>query len=238
MAEEINEELLEEDSQKGKFMTFKTGKEYFGISISYVNEIIVMQPITAIPEVEDYIKGLINLRGKIIPVIDVRLRFRQEPIEYTDRTCIIVIDVKNVVVGLIVQTIAEVVGHQDDAVGFAPVYPRPGLVKRGGVVDEAHIGRGIDEAQVLPAGGCAALVNDDGRHLADGFVVVNKGVDKRVQQRYDQEKDEHTLIGHGQMELVDHEVHEAPPERRRHVGLIAFVGHCGKKAKGCRERRA
>ncbi len=108
MAEEIKEELLEEDSQRGKFMTFQTGKEYFGISISYVNEIIVMQPITAIPEVEDYIKGLINLRGKIIPVIDVRARFKMEPKEYTDRTCIIVINVKSTVIGLIVEKIAEV----------------------------------------------------------------------------------------------------------------------------------
>lgn len=108
MAEEIKEELLEEDTQKGKFMTFQTGKEFFGISISYVNEIIVMQPITAIPEVEDYIKGLINLRGKIIPVIDVRVRFKMEPIEYTDRTCIIVLNVKSTVIGLIVEKIAEV----------------------------------------------------------------------------------------------------------------------------------
>ena len=79
------EELLEDDSQKGMFMTFQTGKELFGISISYVNEIIAMQPIAAIPEVEDYVKGLINLRGKIIPVIDVRVRFKMEPCEYTDR---------------------------------------------------------------------------------------------------------------------------------------------------------
>ena len=60
MAEEVLEEVLEEeDTQKGKFMTFRTGSEYYGISISYVNEIIVMQPITAIPEAENYIKGLI-----------------------------------------------------------------------------------------------------------------------------------------------------------------------------------
>ena len=113
MAEEIKEELLE-DSQKGKFMTFQTGKEYFGISIGYVNEIIAMQPITAIPEVDDYIKGLINLRGKIIPVIDVRVRFKMKPKEYTDRTCIIVIDVKSTVVGLIVEKIAEVDTIMDD----------------------------------------------------------------------------------------------------------------------------
>lgn len=119
--EELQEEL-EEDSQKGKFMTFKTGREYFGISISCVNEIIPMQPITAIPEVEDYIKGLINLRGKIIPVIDVRVRFKMEPLEYTDRTCIIVIEVKSTVIGLIVEKIAEVDAILDD-----DIVPPPAL---------------------------------------------------------------------------------------------------------------
>lgn len=132
MAEELlkneeteQEELLEDDTQKGKFMTFQTGKEFFGISISYVNEIIAMQPIAAIPEVEDYIKGLINLRGKIIPVIDVRVRFKMEPCEYTDRTCIIVIDVKSTTVGLIVEKIAEVNTIADDS-----VVPPPSLGRK------------------------------------------------------------------------------------------------------------
>lgn len=103
-------------------MTFRTGKEYFGINISYVNEIIMMQPITAIPEAEDYIKGLINLRGKIIPVIDVRTRFKMEPQEYTDRTCIIVINVKTTVIGLIVEQIAEV-----DTISEDDIVPPPSL---------------------------------------------------------------------------------------------------------------
>ncbi|MCM1568834.1 MAG: chemotaxis protein CheW [Roseburia sp.] len=124
MAEELKEELLEEDAQKGKFMTFQTGKEYFGISISYVNEIIAMQPITAIPETEDYIKGLINLRGKIIPVIDVRTRFKMEPKDYTDRTCIIVIDVKSTVIGLIVEKIAEVDTIMEDDIVPPPTLGR------------------------------------------------------------------------------------------------------------------
>lgn len=94
---------------ENKFVTFKSGNEYFALKIDYVSEIIVCQDITAIPESDDYIKGLINLRGKIIPVIDVRLRFKQEPIEYTDRTCIIIINVEGTVVGLIVEKIAEVV---------------------------------------------------------------------------------------------------------------------------------
>ncbi len=145
MAEELKEELVEEDAQKGKFMTFQTGKEYFGINISYVEQIIAMQPITAIPEVEDYIMGLINLRGKIIPVIDVRIRFKMEPVEYTDRTCIIVIDVKSTVVGLIVEKIAEVDditdedivppptlgGHSKDSEKSKYVY---GLAKTGDTV--------------------------------------------------------------------------------------------------------
>lgn len=119
------EELLEEDSQKGMFMTFQTGKEFFGISISYVNEIIAMQPIAAIPEVDDYIKGLINLRGKIIPVIDVRVRFKMEPCEYTDRTCIIVIDVKSTMIGLIVERLADV-----DTISEDSIVPPPSLGRK------------------------------------------------------------------------------------------------------------
>lgn len=132
MAEELlkneeaeQDELLEDDTQKGKFMTFQTGKEFFGISISYVNEIIAMQPIAAIPEVDDYIKGLINLRGKIIPVIDVRVRFKMEPCEYTDRTCIIVIDVKSTMIGLIVERLADV-----DTIAEDNIAPPPSLGRK------------------------------------------------------------------------------------------------------------
>lgn len=122
----IQEEVLQEEdvlsTEKGKYMTFKTNGEYFGIALKYVVEIVGIQKITAIPEVEDYIKGLINLRGKIIPVIDVRVRFKQEPLEYNDRTCIIIINVGETVVGLIVETIAEVVEIDD-----ANIVPPPTL---------------------------------------------------------------------------------------------------------------
>ena len=74
--DELREE--EENPLKDMYMTFKSGNEHFGISVSNVIEIIGMQAITQVPDVEDYIRGLINLRGKIIPVIDVRVRFRQE----------------------------------------------------------------------------------------------------------------------------------------------------------------
>ncbi len=98
-----------QEEEQEKYVTFKSGNEYFAIRIEYVSEIIQIQPITMIPESEDYVKGLINLRGKIIPVIDVRLRFCQEPFEYNDRTCIIVINVNSTIVGLVVEKIAEVV---------------------------------------------------------------------------------------------------------------------------------
>ncbi len=112
--------MSEQDTQRDKYVTFKSGNEYFGLKIQYVNEIIVFQEITHIPESEDYIKGLINLRGKIIPVIDVRIRFKQEPIEYNDRTCIIVINVKDTVVGLIVEQIAEVVEIEEENILASP----------------------------------------------------------------------------------------------------------------------
>ena len=108
--------MSELTTQQDKYVTFKSGNEYFGLKIEYVREIVVIQEITEIPESEDYIKGLINLRGKIIPVIDVRIRFKQEPIEYTDRTCIIVVNVNDMVVGLIVERIAEVVEIKEEDV--------------------------------------------------------------------------------------------------------------------------
>lgn len=112
------------DTQKNKYVTFKSGNEYFGLKIEYVNEIIVYQEVTEVPETEDYIKGLINLRGKIIPVIDVRIRFKQEPFEYNDRTCIIVINYKDTVVGLIVEKIAEVVEIPEDQILPSPTMGR------------------------------------------------------------------------------------------------------------------
>ena len=112
------------DEQKGKYMTFKSGNEYFGLEIRYVNTIIQLQSVTKIPETEDYIKGLINLRGKVIPVIDVRLRFKQPELDYNDRTCIIVINVKSMMVGLIVEQIAEVVEIADDNILPPPTIGR------------------------------------------------------------------------------------------------------------------
>lgn len=117
MAKDLEEVLeQEEDTQKGKFLTFALGQEFYGIEIKFVTEIIGIQPITAVPEVPDYVKGIINLRGKIIPVVDVRLKFRKPEVAYNDRTCIIVIDVKNLSVGLIVDNVAEVLAIPEEGI--------------------------------------------------------------------------------------------------------------------------
>ncbi len=113
---ELNDELAEaeEDSRQGKYMTFGLGTDTFGIELKYVSEIIQMQQIAPIPEVEPFIRGLINLRGKIVPVIDTAERLGKQPFEYTDRTCIIVIEVQGLVVGLITERISEVVSIEED----------------------------------------------------------------------------------------------------------------------------
>ena len=102
------EMLAEEDTQEGRFLTFSLGKESYGIEIRYVTEIIGIQPITEIPELPEYVKGIINLRGKIIPVMDVRLRFKKEQKDYSDRTCVIVVDIRDMSIGLIVDSVSEV----------------------------------------------------------------------------------------------------------------------------------
>lgn len=118
--EETLDWLEEEDTQKGKFLTFSLGLEFYGIEIKYVTEIIGIQAITEVPELPDYVKGIINLRGKIIPVMDVRLRFKKPPQDYNDRTCIIIIDVKETDIGLIVDSVSEVLEIPEEEIVSPP----------------------------------------------------------------------------------------------------------------------
>jgi len=104
---EIN--IMEEDTQKDRYLIFYIDDDSYGIEIQYVVEIIGIQRITEVSGLPDYVKGIINLRGKIIPVMDVRLRFKKEPKEYNDRTCIIVVDIMGMSVGLIVDGVSEVI---------------------------------------------------------------------------------------------------------------------------------
>lgn len=110
----------EEDTQKDRFLTFPLGKEIYGMEIKYVTEIIGIQNITEVADLPTYVKGVINLRGKIILVIDIRLRFKKEPKEYNDRTCVIVIDMNGISIGLIVDSVSEVITIPEQDIVKAP----------------------------------------------------------------------------------------------------------------------
>jgi len=111
---------MEEDTQKEKYLVFTIGKEDYGIEIKFVTEIIGIQAITPIPELAEYVRGVINLRGRIIPVIDVRLRFKKESREYDDRTCIIIVEIRDMSIGLIIDRVSEVVSIPDENIAPPP----------------------------------------------------------------------------------------------------------------------
>ena len=115
MSEEL-EEIEDVDTQKDKYLTFHIGEEDYAISISHVTEIIGMLKITEVPQTPDYIKGVINLRGKVIPVMDIRLRFGMPARDYDERTCVIVVHFKENIVGLVVDTVSEVLDIPEDDV--------------------------------------------------------------------------------------------------------------------------
>lgn len=108
----------------GKVLTFMLGGEGYGITITKIREIIGMMPVTSVPRTNDFVKGVINLRGKVIPIIDLRIRFGMEEIEYTDRTCIVIVEVVanngTVQMGIIVDSVSEVLNIQDGDVEAAP----------------------------------------------------------------------------------------------------------------------
>src|SRR3569833_603352 len=100
------------DQRTGKYLTFLLGHEEFAIQVLKVREIMGIQDITAVPQTPSYVKGVINLRGKVIPVVDLRLKFSLPEIEYTQRTCIIVVQVESAGItlhtGIIVDAVSEV----------------------------------------------------------------------------------------------------------------------------------
>ena len=119
----------------GKYLTFKLAEEDYGISLLKVREIIGMMPITSVPRTPDFVKGVINLRGKVIPVTDLRLRFGMPESAYTDRTCIIVVEVEGrdnkVQMGTVVDAVTEVLPVKSEEIEPAPEF--------GATVDTRYI---------------------------------------------------------------------------------------------------
>ncbi|HAR63006.1 MAG TPA: chemotaxis protein CheW [Candidatus Margulisbacteria bacterium] len=110
----------DEDTMKNRYLTFHIADEDFGIDILYVKEIVGMQKITEVPDMPAFIKGVINLRGQVIPLIDVRLRFEIELREYDERTCVIVVDINSMLVGLVVDMVSEVTEIPEESISPPP----------------------------------------------------------------------------------------------------------------------
>ena len=111
---------FEEDTLKGRFLTFRLAEEDYGLEIRYVTEIIGIQKITEVPDMPGFVKGVINLRGKVIPVMDVRTRFSLPERDYDERTCIIVVNVEDKSVGLVVDKVNEVASIPDNQIEPPP----------------------------------------------------------------------------------------------------------------------
>ena len=109
-------------AKEGKYLTFALGNEEFGLEILRVREIIGLMEITAIPYVPHYAKGVINLRGKVIPVIDLRLKFNMEAVPYVRETCIIVLSVQDTSMGIIVDRVCEVMDITQENIEPPPVF--------------------------------------------------------------------------------------------------------------------
>jgi purine-binding chemotaxis protein CheW len=113
-------------SKEGKYLTFTLDKEEYGIGILKVKEIIGMMPITAVPQTPEYVKGVINLRGKVIPVIDLRLRFGMEKADITEHTCIIVVEagagVGTALIGIVVDSVSEVLNIRAEIIEETPTF--------------------------------------------------------------------------------------------------------------------
>jgi len=137
--EQVGTRAQRGDQRTGKYLTFLLGREEFAIQVLKVREIMGIQDITAVPQTPTYVKGVINLRGKVIPVVDLRLKFCLPELEYTQRTCIIVVQVQSAGVtvhtGIIVDAVSEVLN-----LGAADVEDTPDFGDGSGSVGSYLLG--------------------------------------------------------------------------------------------------
>lgn len=122
----INQAMRGVEAREGKYLTFSLAGETYGIGLLKIKEIIGMMPITDIPRTPGFVKGVINLRGKVIPVIDLRLRFGMEEIGYNERTCIIVVEMqaqaRTVQTGVVVDSVSEVLNIKGEDIEDTPSF--------------------------------------------------------------------------------------------------------------------
>jgi len=125
-AKTVDQAVKQMTARKGKYLTFSMAGEEYGIGILKIKEIIGMMPVTTVPQTPDFVKGVINLRGKVIPVIDLRLRFGMEEKTYNERTCIIVVEIEGsngtVLIGIVVDSVSEVLNIQAEDIEDTPTF--------------------------------------------------------------------------------------------------------------------
>lgn len=141
----ISQAINKMGAREGKYLTFTLGSEEYGIGILKIKEIIGMMPITSVPRTPSFIKGVINLRGKVIPVMDLRLRFGMEEAPYNERTCIIVVEMEGksglVTMGLVVDSVSEVLAIKGDDIGETPSFGTS--VNTDYILGMAKAGKGV-----------------------------------------------------------------------------------------------
>ena len=120
MQDMVDIDRIIEDVMRGKYLTFLVADVGYGIEISYVVEIISIQEITMVPHTHAYVKGIINLRCTVVPVVDMGMRFGQGEIVYTEKTCIIVLSMDDISVGIIVDGVQDVSDIVDDSIQEPP----------------------------------------------------------------------------------------------------------------------
>jgi len=124
--EKIDQAVKAMAAKEGKYLTFMLAEEEYGIGILKIKEIIGMLPITSVPRTPDFVKGVINLRGKVIPVMDLRLRFGMPSIDYSERTCIIVVEIDGnsgtILIGIVVDAVSEVLNIKADDIEKTPTF--------------------------------------------------------------------------------------------------------------------
>jgi purine-binding chemotaxis protein CheW len=154
-------------NREGKYLTFTLAEEEYGIGILKVKEIIGIMGITTVPQTPDYVKGVINLRGKVIPVVDLRLKFGMEAMEYTERTCIIVVEIeednRKIQMGIVVDAVSEVMN-----------------IKAGDIEDTPNFGSRLNTEYILgmaKIGGKVKILLDIGNVLnSEGLSLMDKTV--------------------------------------------------------------
>jgi purine-binding chemotaxis protein CheW len=125
-AETMNQAITAMSDREGKYLTFTLDEEEYGIGILKIKEIIGMMPITPVPQTPEHVKGVINLRGRVIPVVDLRLRFGMDSIDYNERTCIIVVEIDGragtVMIGIVVDSVSEVLNIKAEEIEDTPTF--------------------------------------------------------------------------------------------------------------------